>query len=176
MKHITGGPSDNDSNTGYRAPEACRIVGITYRQIDYWAREGIVRPSVRAAGGSGTQRLYSFADLVQLRLIKRLLDAGISLPKVRRAIAWLGTITEDDEAPLLHSTILSDGTDLWATYDPDDTQEYLMDILRRGQGVFAIAVGQVRQDLEHDVVEFYPRPDVAGEGDLDLDQEHAVGL
>ncbi len=62
---------------GYRVPEVCRVVGISYRQLDYWARTGLVTPSVRDAGGSGTQRLYSFQDLVQLRVIKKLIDAGV---------------------------------------------------------------------------------------------------
>ena len=61
---------------GYRVPDVCKIVGISYRQLDYWARTGLLTPSVREAGGSGTQRLYSFQDLVQLKVIKKLIDAG----------------------------------------------------------------------------------------------------
>src|SRR5436309_919552 len=75
---------------GYRVSEVCKLVGISYQQLDYWARTGLVTPSVRKAGGSGTQRLYSFRDLVQLRVIKKLLDTGISLQKVRRAVLYLG--------------------------------------------------------------------------------------
>ena len=71
---------------GYRGPTVCRLVGISYRQLDYWARTGLVTPSVRPADGSGSQRLYSFEDLVELRIIKRLLDAGISLQRIREAI------------------------------------------------------------------------------------------
>ena len=62
---------------GYRVPEVCNIVGITYRQLDYWARTGLVRPSVKDAKGSGSQRLYSFQDLAMLRLIKRMLVSGV---------------------------------------------------------------------------------------------------
>src|SRR4026209_1257957 len=71
------------SEQGYRVPEVCRIVGITYRQLDYWARTELVTPSIRDASGSGSQRLYSFQDLVTLRGIKNLLDTGVSLPRGR---------------------------------------------------------------------------------------------
>ena len=67
---------------GFAAPEVCKIVGITYRQLDYWARTELVTPSIRDASGSGTQRLYSFQDLVTLRVIKSLLDTGV-LPATR---------------------------------------------------------------------------------------------
>ena len=66
------------SDLGYRGPTACNAAGITYRQLDYWARTGLVVPSVRDASGSGTQRLYSFRDIVVLKVVKRLLDAGVS--------------------------------------------------------------------------------------------------
>jgi DNA-binding transcriptional MerR regulator len=72
------------SEPGYRGPQVCKIVGITYRQLDYWARTGLVRPSVMDAQGSGTQRLYSWRDLVVLKVIKQMLDAGISLQSARR--------------------------------------------------------------------------------------------
>ena len=75
------------SEPGFRGPTVIKLVGITYRQLDYWARTGLVTPSVRAADGSGTQRLYGFTDVVELRIIKRLLDAGVSLRQIRDAIA-----------------------------------------------------------------------------------------
>ncbi len=78
-------------DTGYRGPQVCKIVGITYRQLDYWARTDLVRPSVCDAAGSGTQRLYSYTDLVELKVVKRLLDAGISLQSARKAIEYLRT-------------------------------------------------------------------------------------
>ena len=74
---------------GFAAPEVCKIVQITYRQLDYWARTELVTPSIRDASGSGTQRLYSFQDLVLLKVIKRLLDAGVSLQRIRQAIDYL---------------------------------------------------------------------------------------
>ena len=74
---------------GYRGPQVCTIVGITYRQLDYWARTDLIRPSVADARGSGTQRIYSYRDLVELKVIKSLLDAGVSLQSARRAIEYL---------------------------------------------------------------------------------------
>ena len=74
---------------GYRVPDVCKIIGISYRQLDYWARTGLVRPSIKDAQGSGTQRQYSFQDLVVLKVIKSLLDAGVSLQSARRAIEYL---------------------------------------------------------------------------------------
>ncbi len=73
------------ANVGYRGPVACAAAGITYRQLDYWARTGLVMPSVRGAAGSGTQRLYGFRDILVLRIVKRLIDTGVSLPNIRAA-------------------------------------------------------------------------------------------
>ncbi|MGH2738879.1 MAG: MerR family transcriptional regulator [Actinomycetota bacterium] len=126
---------------GYRVPEVCRIVGITYRQLDYWARTGLVNPSVQEAGGSGTQRLYSFEDLVQLRVIKRLLDAGISLQSIRQAIGYLRDRLK--QAP--HGmTLMSDGKSIYALESADE----IIDLLQRGQGVFGIAIDKVWTDVE----------------------------
>ena len=155
-KPTTGADAQPDRD-GYRAPQVCKLVGITYRQLDHWARTDLLKPSLRAARGSGTQRLYSYTDLVQLRVIKRLRDTGISLPKIRKAIEWLRSeINEED--PLKDSTLLSDGIDIWTSDNSDETHQYLMDILRRGQGVFAIAVGQVQRDLEGEILELFPTP------------------
>jgi len=125
---------------GYRVPEVTKIVGITYRQLDYWARTGLVRPSVQDAKGSGTQRLYSFQDLATLRIIKKLLDTGVSLQQVRKAI---GTLRELKEPPL-GTTLVSDGNRIYAVHSP----EAVVDLLAKGQGVFALAVDRVWTDLE----------------------------
>jgi DNA-binding transcriptional MerR regulator len=126
---------------GYRIPDVQKIVGISYRQLDYWARTGLVRPSVRDAGGSGTQRLYSFEDLVVLRTIKKLLDAGVSLQRIRRAIGFL---RDNLDAQPQGVTIMSDGTGIYACESPDE----VMDLLQRGQGVFGIALDKVWTDVE----------------------------
>jgi DNA-binding transcriptional MerR regulator len=125
---------------GYRVPEVCKIVGITYRQLDYWARTELVLPSIRDASGSGTQRLYSFQDLVTLRVIKNLLDTGVSLQRVRRAVDHLQSM----DRPIAGVTLMSDGKGVYEAHSP----QAVVDLLRKGQGVFAIAVDRVWQDME----------------------------
>lgn len=131
---------------GYRGPTVCKIVDITYRQLDYWARTGLVTPSVRAASGSGTQRLYSFDDIVQLRLVKRLLDTGISLQRVRLAVDEVRA----GGRSLAEATLVSDGTSVYAV----EGNEQVIDLLQRGQGVFAIALGPVVDQLKGEVTSF----------------------
>jgi len=126
---------------GFRGPQACAIVGITYRQLDYWARTGLVRPELRDANGSGTQRLYSFTDLVHLRVIKNLLDTGVALPKIRRAIRY---IADELRTPLENVTLMSDGKSIFAATSDSE----IVDLLRKGQGVFGIALGRVYQELK----------------------------
>ena len=99
---------------GYRVPEVCNIVGITYRQLDYWARTGLVRPSVKDAKGSGSQRLYSFQDLAMLRLIKRMLDSGVNLQQVRKAMKTLKGLDQ----PALGTTLVSDGHRIYQVESP----------------------------------------------------------
>jgi hypothetical protein len=89
-----GSPED----VGYRGPTACNAAGITYRQLDYWARTGLVEPSIRTAHGSGTQRLYSFRDILVLKVVKRLLDTGVSLQNIRTAVDHLRERGVDDLA------------------------------------------------------------------------------
>ena len=125
---------------GYRVPEVCKLVGITYRQLDYWARTGLVNPSVREAGGSGTQRLYSFRDLVQLKVIKKLLDAGVSLQNVRKAVVYLRQHLGTEPSSV---TLMSDGARIYACESEDE----IIDLVKRGQGVFAIALDKVWDDL-----------------------------
>src|SRR5881398_1199317 len=94
----TNGPVQNGPEDGYRGPQVCTIVGITYRQLDYWARTDLIRPSVADAKGSGTQRLYSYRDLLELKVIKSLLDAGVDLKKVRRVIDYVRENLGEDVA------------------------------------------------------------------------------
>jgi DNA-binding transcriptional MerR regulator len=93
-----------------RPPTACTAAGITYRQLDYWARTGLVEPSVRAAHGSGSQRLYSFRDILVLKVVKRLLDTGISLQQIRAAVQHLRDRGADDLAQV---TLMSDGVSVY---------------------------------------------------------------
>ena len=138
-------------DNGYRAPQVCKVVGITYRQLDYWARTNLLQPSLAEARGSGTQRLYSFGDIVQLRVVKRLLDAGMSLKKIRSAMDILRDQLNSDQ-PLTDVTLLSDGITIYAAHSADE----LVDVFRRGQGVFGIAVGPVQAELEGEIHDLFP--------------------
>jgi DNA-binding transcriptional MerR regulator len=128
-------------DVGYRGPTACSAAGITYRQLDYWARTKLVEPSVRGATGSGTQRLYSFRDILLLKVIKRLLDAGISLQQIRTAVQHLRERGTDD---LTRVTLMSDGASVYECTSNDE----VIDLLQGGQGVFGIAIGGVWREIE----------------------------
>ena len=130
----------SDDSVGYRGPTACAAAGITYRQLDYWARTGLVVPSVRSAAGSGSQRLYSFKDILVLKVVKRLLDTGVSLQNIRLAVDALRERGVDDLARI---TLLSDGT---TVYECTSSEE-VVDLLRGGQGVFGIAVSGALREL-----------------------------
>jgi DNA-binding transcriptional MerR regulator len=136
-EELTASPED----VGYRGPTACAAAGITYRQLDYWARTGLVEPSVRAATGSGSQRLYGFRDILALKIVKRLLDTGISLQQIRTAIGFLREQGAHDVAQV---TLMSDGASVYACTSPDE----VVDLLQGGQGVFGIALGRVWQEVE----------------------------
>src|SRR5271169_6902598 len=118
-----------DQLVGYRGPSACQIAGITYRQLDYWARTSLVVPSIRSAAGSGSQRLYSFKDILVLKIVKRLLDTGISLHNIRVAVDHLRQRGVQD---LANITLFSDGT---TVYECTSAEE-VVDLLQGGQGVF----------------------------------------
>ncbi|MCU1691664.1 MAG: MerR family transcriptional regulator [Frankiales bacterium] len=134
-------PGGTPEDIGYRGPTACAAAGITYRQLDYWARTGLVEPSVREASGSGTSRLYSFRDILVLKVVKKLLDAGVSLANIRTAI---GTLRDRGVADLGEITLMSDGTTVYECTSADE----VVDLLQGGQAVFAIAVGRQVRDVE----------------------------
>lgn len=148
---------------GYRGPTACKAAGITYRQLDYWARTGLVEPTVRGARGSGSQRLYSFRDILILKVIKRLLDTGISLQQIRSAVQHLRERGTDD---LTRVTLMSDGASVYEC----TTNDEVIDLLQGGQGVFGIAIGGVWREIEGTLsdlpserLEASPEPDPADE-------------
>ncbi|GAA1757457.1 MerR family transcriptional regulator [Rothia terrae] len=130
-----------DENLGYRGPTACKAAGITYRQLDYWARTQLVEPTVRSASGSGTQRLYSFRDVLVLKIVKRLLDTGVSLQQIRSSVEHLRTRGVEDLAGI---TLMSDGA---SVYECTSASE-VIDLVQAGQGVFGIAIGRVWRELE----------------------------
>lgn len=136
---------------GYRAPQVCKLVGITYRQLDYWARTGLIVPTLAQAHGSGSQRIYGFSDVVQLKVIKNLLDAGMSLKKIRSAVEILRQEL-DSAQPLADVTLLSDGQTIYAAHSDQE----VVDVLRKGQGVFSIAIGPVQDQVEGAILQLFP--------------------
>jgi DNA-binding transcriptional MerR regulator len=147
LADVTQEISDLAELAGYRGPTACAAAGITYRQLDYWARTGLVAPSLRAEQESGTQRLYSFRDIIALKVIKRLLDCGISLGEIRAAVADLLIRDVNDLARL---TLVSDGH---SVYEVTSTDE-VVDLLADGQGVFGIALGRVWEEVDRVLAAF----------------------
>jgi DNA-binding transcriptional MerR regulator len=144
---------DPGQTEGYRAPQVCKLVGISYRQLDYWARTGLIQPSIQTARGSGSQRKYAFGDIVQLKVVKRLLDAGMSLNKIRAAMDILRQQLQSN-SPLTDVTLLSDGATIYAAHSADE----VVDVFQRGQGVFGIAVGPVQAELEGEILRLFPEP------------------
>jgi DNA-binding transcriptional MerR regulator len=133
---------------GFRGPQVCKIVGITYRQLDYWARTGLLRPSITDARGSGTQRCYSYRDVVDLKVIKRLLDAGISLRQARRAVECL---RDDMGADLATANLVLAGSDAVLAHSEGE----VVDLLRGGQGVLNIVpLSSLIDELETAIVKF----------------------
>jgi DNA-binding transcriptional MerR regulator len=135
-----------DEDLGYRGVIACRAAGITYRQLDYWARTGLVEPSIREATGSGTQRLYGFRDILVLKVVKRLLDTGVSLQQIRSAVTHLRDRGVEDLAQI---TLMSDGASVYECTSSDE----VIDLVQGGQGVFGIAVGRVWREVEGSLAE-----------------------
>ena len=156
-----------NEDLGYRGPTACSAAGITYRQLDYWARTGLVEPSIRTAAGSGSQRLYSFTDILVLKVVKRLLDTGVSLQNIRTAVSHLRERGVDDLAQI---TLMSDGATVYECTSADE----VVDLVQGGQGVFGIAVGRVWREVEGSLAELpgersgdtEPTADAAGQDEL----------
>jgi len=128
---FTDGLPDLDDAAGYRGAIAARAAGISYRQLDYWARTGLVEPTVRGAAGSGSQRLYGFRDILVLKLVKRLLDTGISLQQIRVAVNQLRESGIND---LAQTTLMSDGASVYLCTPSDE----VIDLVTRGRAVIAI--------------------------------------
>ena len=135
---------------GYRGPQVCSIVGITYRQLDYWARTDLLRPSITEAKGSGTQRRYSYRDLLELKVIKNLLDAGVSLRSARTAIEYLRQNLGEDVASA--NLVLNGSGSVLAR-----TGEEIVDLLRKGQGVLNIVpLAGVKGEVDAAITELRP--------------------
>jgi DNA-binding transcriptional MerR regulator len=118
-------------STGFSGPTVCRLTGVTYRQLDYWARTDLVTPSITPATGSGSKRAYSYGDVLEVKVIKSLLNSGLSLARTRQAVECLRSALGADLAS--SSLVMSDSGSVLAKSDGD-----LVDLLRGGQGVFNI--------------------------------------
>lgn len=151
-----------DTRRGYRGTVASKVAGITYRQLDYWARKQIVEPSITPSHGSGSRRLYSFKDVVILAVSKRLLDAGVNLQNVTAAIGFLSKRTT---AQLADVTIMCDGQQVYEC----TTSEQMLNLLRSGKAVFGVSVGslwhEIDEALEHeDSVDLASKPAALSSG------------
>lgn len=136
---------------GFRGPQVCKIVGITYRQLDYWARTDLLRPSISEARGSGTQRRYSYRDLLELKVIKRLLDAGVSLRSARRALEVL----RDSGAEVATANLVLNGSQSVLARSGEE----IIDLLKGGQGVLNIvALAGVVRELDAAITDLAPVP------------------
>ena len=133
--------SEASPEIGYRGATALIAAGITYRQLDYWARIDLISPSIQSATGSGSQRLYSFQDILVLKIVKRLLDTGVSLQNIRTAVEHL---RKRGVADLESMTLMSDGVTIYECSSPDE----IVDLLQGGQGVFGIAINRVWNEVE----------------------------
>jgi len=148
---VSEGSVSDGEELGYRGVTACNAVAISYRQLDYWARTGLVVPSIRDASGSGTQRLYSFRDMVVLKVVKRLLDAGVSLQNIRKAIEVLRARGASDLADI---TLISDGTTVYECRSPEE----VVDLLQGGQGVFGIAISGAFREIQGSLADLPAEP------------------
>jgi len=148
--------TERKTEEGYRGPQVCSIIGITYRQLDYWARTGLLRPSLADAKGSGSKRLYSYQDLLELKVIKQLLDAGVSLKSARRAVDCL---REDLGVDLASAKLVLTGTRSVLAKSNGE----VVDLLAGGQGVFNIVpLSGVVDELDAAIVDFGAAPAPVG--------------
>ncbi|RMH80076.1 MAG: MerR family transcriptional regulator [Actinomyces sp.] len=144
---------------GFSGSTAARIVGISYRQLDYWARTDLVRPSLAEARGSGSRRRYAYTDLVELKIVKSLLDAGMALPKVRKVFTYL---RERLGADVRAANLVIDGNTPILVTDDDE----LIDVLRAGQGVLNILpLGSVTEEVDRAITELGHTRAGAGEAE-----------
>ena len=144
---------------GFSSKRTAEIAGITYRQLDYWAREDIVRPSLTKASGSGSRRLYSYRDLLELRVIKTLLDSGIKLQGVRKGLDYMRDQLGED---VTSANLVISGTSSVVV----NTGEELIEILQNGQGVLnVLPLGGVKDTVDERIVDLFPESDEIGDSD-----------
>lgn len=141
---LFSGFGEEEFTRGYRGTTACKVAGITYRQLDYWDRKKILEPSIMPSKGSGSRRLYSFKDIVILAVSKRLADAGIQLQNITTAIGFLRQRTTEQLSDI---TIMCDGTKVFEC----TSNEQVIELMQSGKAVFGVSVGSTWHKLEEDI-------------------------
>ena len=136
---------------GYTGPEVCKITDISYRQLDHWTTTKLINASVRNIKGSGFHRIYSFNDIVLVKLVKKLRSVGVSLQKIRIALKNVNSILGKN-SNLSDVSIFSDGTSIYVLNDNDQ----MIDLLKKGQAVFGISLGPVHTETEAEILSLYP--------------------
>lgn len=136
---------------GYTGPEVCKITGITYRQLDHWTTSSLINASIRNLKGSGFHRIYSFQDIIQIKLVNKLREAGVSLQKIRIALKNIENILGQD-INLSDVSVFSDGKSIYVISDNDQ----MIDLLKKGQAVFGISLGPVHVEAEAKIFSLYP--------------------
>ena len=154
---------------GYSAKLTADVVGITYRQLDYWARTDLVVPSLAKATGSGSRRQYSYANLLELKVIKRLLDSGIKLEKVRSIFDYMRSELQED---ISRANLVIDGSNVVCARSDAE----FIDVLQRGQGVLnVLPLSNVKQEVDAAIIEFRPSADDVDEEATDEAGEESEG-
>ena len=136
---------------GYTGPEVCKITGITYRQLDHWTTSSLINASIRNLKGSGFHRIYSFQDIIQIKLVNKLREAGVSLQKIRLALKNIQKVLGDDIS-ISDVSVFSDGKSIYVISDNDQ----MIDLLKKGQAVFGISLGPVHSEAEAKIFSLYP--------------------
>ena len=136
---------------GYTGPEVCKITGITYRQLDHWTTSSLINASIRNLKGSGFHRIYSFQDIIQIKLVNKLREAGVSLQKIRIALKNIQKVMGDDIS-ISDVSVFSDGKSIYVISDNDQ----MIDLLKKGQAVFGISLGPVHSEAEAKIFSLYP--------------------
>ena len=136
---------------GYTGPEVCKITGITYRQLDHWTTSSLIKASIRNLKGSGFHRVYSFKDIIQIKLVNKLREAGVSLQKIRIALKNIESILGDN-INISDVSVFSDGKSIYVISDNDQ----MIDLLKKGQAVFGISLGPVHTEAEAEIFSLYP--------------------
>jgi DNA-binding transcriptional MerR regulator len=136
---------------GYTGPEVCKITGITYRQLDHWTTSSLIKASIRNLKGSGFHRVYSFQDIIQIKLVNKLREAGVSLQKIRIALKNIESILGDN-INISDVSVFSDGKSIYVISDNDQ----IIDLLKKGQAVFGISLGPVHTEAEAEIFSLYP--------------------